>query len=205
MRSTTGGAAAIVLAALFDLPGALAQDAVETQQVLVGTTQRMIVHRTTIPAPPAAVWQAISTADGWRTWAVPVAYLDEIRPGAVIETSYQAGARRGDPANIHNTVVAYLPGKMLAFAATNAPPNFPDRELLRDLASVIELEPAGEGATRVTASMMGYGTDPKYDRLFGFFTNGNALTLRQLRERFATGPIDWAARAAALPSAAPTK
>jgi uncharacterized protein YndB with AHSA1/START domain len=205
MRSTAGGAVAIVLAALLQVPGALAQDGVETQQILVGTTQRMIVHRTTIAAPPAAVWQAISTADGWRTWAVPVAYLDELRPGAMLETSYRADARRGDPANIHNTVVAYLPEKMLAFAATNAPPNFPDRELLRDLASVIELEPVGAGATRVTASMMGYGTDPKYDRLFEFFTNGNALTLRQLRERFATGPVDWAARAAARPAPAQSR
>ena len=208
MRATTGDAAAVLLTALLGAHGAAAQDAapardaIETQRVLVGTTQRMIVHRTTIAAPVADVWQAISTADGWRTWAVPVAFLDELRPGAVIETSYQPNARRGDPANIHNTVVAYLPQKMLAFAATNAPPNFPDRELLGDIASVIELEPAGPSATKVTATMMGYGTDAKYDRLFAFFTNGNALTLSQLRERFASGPIDWAARAAARAEAA---
>jgi hypothetical protein len=123
-----------------------------------------------------------------------VAYLDELRPGAVIETSYQSAARPGDPANIHNTVVAYLPQKMLSIAATNAPPGFPDRELLADLATVIELEALGDDSTRVTISMMGYGTDPKYDRLFGFFTNGNGLTLTQLRERFTSGPINWAAR-----------
>jgi hypothetical protein len=84
---------------------------------------------------------------------------------------------------------------MLSIAATNAPPDFPDRELLADLATVIELEALSADRTRVTISMMGYGTDPKYDRLFGFFTNGNGLTLRQLSERFTSGPVDWAARA----------
>jgi uncharacterized protein YndB with AHSA1/START domain len=190
-RTTRAGAFAA--AALFALP-LLAQETVEAQHVAVGTNQRMIVHRTEIPASRDAVWDALTTAAGWRTWAVPVAYFDELRVGAVIETSYSPGAARGDPANIHNTVLAYLPQKMLAFAATNAPPNFPDRELLAQLASVIELEPLGPNSTRVTASMMGYGTDAKYDRLFAFFTSGNALTLRQLRERFVTGPVDWAAR-----------
>ena len=191
MTRTTQAAA--VAAALFAMP-LLAQEPVQMQQVPVGASQRMIVHRTEIPASSEAVWDALTTAAGWRTWAVPVAYFDELRVGAVIETSYSSGALRGDPANIHNTVLAYVPGRMLAFAATNAPPSFPDRELLASLASVIELEPLGPDSTRVTISMVGYGADATYDRLFTFFTNGNALTLRQLRERFVTGPADWAAR-----------
>ncbi len=187
-------AAAAGAAAFLALQPLRAQEAVEMTHVAVGATQRMIVHRADVPAPRDALWEALTTAAGWRTWAVPVAYLDDLRPGAVIETSYRPDAQRGDPANIHNIVVAYLPQRMLAIAATNSPPDFPDRELLASLATVMELEPLGAESTRVTITMMGYGVDTRYDRLFNFFTNGNGATLRQLRERFTTGPVDWAAR-----------
>lgn len=169
-------------------------DEVEVRHVPVGGTQRMIVHSTTIAAPVASVWQAISTAEGWRTWAVPTAYMDELRPGAVIQTSYSLDAQRGDPANIRNTVRAYLPLELLVIAATNAPPDFPDRELLADLATVIELEPSTPETTLVRMSMVGYGTDAEYDRLFEFFTRGNGWTLERLRERFESGPVEWPAQ-----------
>jgi uncharacterized protein YndB with AHSA1/START domain len=169
-------------------------DEVEVRHVAVGATQRMIVHSTTIPAPVASVWQALSTAEGWRTWAVPTAYMDELRPGAVIQTSYSLDAQRDDPANIRNTVRAYLPLELLVIAATNAPPDFPDRELLADLATVIELEPSTPETTLVRMSMVGYGTDAEYDRLFAFFTRGNGATLARLRERFESGPVEWSAQ-----------
>jgi len=170
---------------------ALGADEIETRHVPIGATQRMIVHSTTIPVPVESVWQALSTAEGWRTWAAPTAYFEELRPGAVIETSYSIDAERGDPANIHNTVMAYLPFELLVIAATNAPPDFPDRELLADLATVIELEGSTPETTRVRLSMVGYGTDAKYDRLFEFFSRGNGRTLEKLRERFETGPVEW--------------
>jgi uncharacterized protein YndB with AHSA1/START domain len=165
-----------------------AAEPVETRHVPVGADQRMIVQTAVVAASAADVWQAISTAEGWRSWAAPAAFLEELRPGATIETSYDAQAAAGDPANIHNKVLAYVPSQMLAIAATKAPPGFPDPELLADLATVIELEPVDRAATRVTISMVGYGVDGKYDRLFEFFTAGNEFTLNRLRERFEPAP-----------------
>jgi hypothetical protein len=60
----------------------------------------------------------------------------------------------------------------------------------------VELEPAGSG-TRVRLSGIGYPAGAAGDALLGFFREGNRSTLEQLRARFVTGPVDWAARQAA--------
>ena len=58
-----------------------------------------------VPATPREVWTALTAAEGWKTWAVPVAYAD-FRLGGIIETSYQPGAAQGDHANIKNKILS---------------------------------------------------------------------------------------------------
>lgn len=152
---------------------------------------RSLVHEVEVKADAARVWRAFTTAEGWKSWAVPVAFVD-FRVGGDIETSYNPAARAGDPGNIKNRVLAYLPGRMMAFQAVQAPPGFPNPELLPSMWSVAEIEPLANGGTRVRLTGLGYARTAGHDRLFAFFKSGNATSLEWLRESLEQGPIDWA-------------
>jgi uncharacterized protein YndB with AHSA1/START domain len=192
-RCLTGGLllAATILAA--DVPAA-----VVVSETGLPDGSRVLSHQVEIDADPAAVWDAFTTAEGWMSWAVPFAHV-ELRVGGLIETSYDPSAQRGDAGNIHNRILSFLPPRMLSIQAVQAPPGFPHADKLPDLHSVIEIEPAANGRTRVTISGVGYGSGPEYDALMDHFRRGNAWSLDRLRERFVTGPADWAAL---LPAAA---
>lgn len=146
-------------------------------------------HEAVVPAPLADVWEAVTTSEGWRSWAVPFAEVD-FRLGGRIETSYDPDAVAGRPENIVSRILAFLPGRMIAFQAEQAPPDFPRPELLDGLFSVVELSPEADG-TRVAVSGVGYTDSPGHRELRRFFEQGNAWTLEQLVKRFTTGPVDW--------------
>jgi uncharacterized protein YndB with AHSA1/START domain len=172
--------------------GPAAADVVESETRLPDGS-RILTHAVVVDATVAAVWDAFTTAEGWRSWAAPFARVD-LRVGGLIETSYTPGAVPGDSANIHNRILSYLPPRMLSIQAVQAPPGFPHADKVSHLHSVIELEAAADGRTRVTISGLGYATGTEYDELMEFFRQGNAWSLNRLRERFATGPVDWAAQ-----------
>jgi uncharacterized protein YndB with AHSA1/START domain len=149
-----------------------------------------LVHETVVEAPVAEVWRAISTAEGWRSWAVPVSWAPE---ADVIETSYTPTARPGDPTTIRQRILAAVPERLLVFRTIRAPQGFPDFDTYAQVTSAFELEPAGDGRTRIRLTGSGYADSEAGRRLLGFFREGNRVSLEHLRERFRTGPLDWAA------------
>ena len=148
----------------------------------------MLVHETVIDAPADEVWSAISTAEGWRSWAVPVAW--ESAPG-ILETSYDPAASPGDSSTIRQLILASIPGRLLAFRTVKAPEGFPHFDTFARTTAMFELEPEGEGRTRVRTVSAGYPDDEAGRQLIGFFREGNRITLERLRRRFAEGPINW--------------
>jgi uncharacterized protein YndB with AHSA1/START domain len=146
-----------------------------------------LVHEIVVAAPPAQVWDAVSTAQGWTGWAVPVAWWE----GDLLETSYTAGAARGDPSTIQQRIAVVVPGRLIAFRTVKAPQGFPNFETFRQVTHVIELDPAGDGRTRVRLTSAGYADTDAGRQLLGFFREGNRITLERLRDRFADGPVDW--------------
>lgn len=168
------------------------------EAVLISSSRRPdggqdLVHEVVVPAAPAQVWQAVSTAEGWRTWAVPVAWM----PGPyTIETSYTPTARPGDPSTIQQGIFVGVPERMLVFRTVRAPTGFPDFETYAEVTSIIELEAVGEGRTRVRLTGAGYADTEAGRRLIGFFREGNRVSLERLRRRFAEGPLDWNAELA---------
>lgn len=154
---------------------------------------RTLCHEAIVAAPAREVWRLFATTEGLGSWVAPVAAID-LRIGGMWEASYRRDAHIGDPGNIRNRVLSYVPEHMLSIAVDSAPPGFPEPDLIRNVWTVIELLPAGENMTRVRVSMLGYGAGPHYDRLYAMFDEDNAFTMRKLAERIATGPIDWAAK-----------
>jgi uncharacterized protein YndB with AHSA1/START domain len=146
----------------------------------VETSQdRTLCHEVVVAAPVAEVWRLISTSEGWRAWAAPVAEID-LRSGGRLETSYRADARIGDAANIRNRVLAFTPERLLVIQIASAPPGFPHADLARELTTALELEPVDAGHTRVRVTMMGYRDGAGFDALYAFFDRGNAATLAAL-------------------------
>jgi uncharacterized protein YndB with AHSA1/START domain len=145
-----------------------------------------------VKATPAQVWRAFTTGEGYREWVAPVAQIDLAVDG-MIEASYDANAKIGDPDNIRNRIVAYVPERMLSIRNVQAPRALPHRDLFPQISTTMEFEDLGGGRTRVVLTAVGYRKDPGFDVLYRHFEWGNAYTLNELKKRFDTGPVDWAA------------
>lgn len=154
--------------------------------------ERTLCHELVVSAPLGEVWALFTTSEGLRTWVAPVAAIDA-RVGGMWETSYDASARIGDAGNIRNRIVALTPQRLLVIQVANAPPNFPHRDLVGELATALEFEAVDATHTRVRVTMLGYGAGEGFDTLYRHFDRGNAWTLGKLQERVTTGPVDWSA------------
>jgi uncharacterized protein YndB with AHSA1/START domain len=141
-----------------------------------------------IPASPKAVFEAFATADGFKSWAVAVARID-LRTGGEIESSYDPKAAIGDPNNIRNQIVTFIPDRLLVIRNIQAPKGFAGEDEFRKTATVIEFDPIA-GGTRVRLTNTGYGSSPEAQTVYGHFEWGNAYTLAELKKRFQNGPID---------------
>lgn len=148
-----------------------------------------------VPAGAHAVFAAFTTSEGFASWAVPVAHVD-FRVGGSIEASYDPAARLGDPNNIRNRILAYVPDRVLVIKNEQAPQGFAGSALFQRTVTVIEFSALSANRTRVTLTNAGYGKGEAFDTVYRHFEWGNAYTLAELRKRFETGPVDWKARAA---------
>jgi uncharacterized protein YndB with AHSA1/START domain len=154
---------------------------------------RVIRLSADVAAPREEIWRLLTTAEGWKSFASAFAEVD-LKVGGIIETSYNPKAQAGDPDNIKNEIVAYIPGRMLAIRCVQAPRNFKHQQEFYATATVFELVPGEQQTTRVVVTAVGYRPGAAYDDLFRAFRWGNAFTLDNLRGRFnkaaATSPAD---------------
>lgn len=160
--------------------------ATSTCALVTAQNPRTLCHEAVVDAAPCDVWALISTSEGWRSWAAPVAHVD-LRVGGEIETSYNANAVIGAPGNIHNRIVAFEPNRTLSIQIAEAPPGFPHAVEARTLVTRIALSNVGDG-TRIEIAMSGFESGEAYDALHQFFDAGNAYTLNKLVERIENGP-----------------
>jgi len=166
--------------------------AVTNSSFVEASGDRVLQLSIVVTASPAQVWDAFTTAEGYRAWVAPVSVVD-LRIGGDIEASYDPAAKIGGPDNIKNRIVAYVPQRLLSFRNVQAPKALPHRELFGDIVTTLEIEDLGAGRSRVSLTSVGYGAGEGFDTLYRHFEWGNAYSLNELKKRFETGPIDWAA------------
>ncbi len=157
--------------------------------------ERSIQLSTDVPASPHDAFSAFTTSDGFSSWAVPIAKID-FRIGGYIEASYDSQAKIGDPGNIKNAIVAYVPDRVLVIRNIQAPAEFADSELFQRTVTIIEFIAIEPRRTRVTITNAGYGTGERFNTLYRHFEWGDAYTLQALKTRFEKGPVDWSAKKA---------
>jgi uncharacterized protein YndB with AHSA1/START domain len=158
------------------------------------TGLRTIRYDFTVAAPPAAVWQALTTSAGLRTFFAPAAEI-ELRTFGKFSIQFDP-SKPGTTAE-DNIVLAVQPERMLS-TTWNAPPSFPDARAQRTLLQ-FRLASEGSSATRITLVQTGFGTGPEWDGTYRYFTGAWTWVAAALQHRFEHGPIDWAAPPDLLP------
>jgi uncharacterized protein YndB with AHSA1/START domain len=192
-RLLLGYRAAIVLSGATVAPAAASSTSVVVTKGVEADSTHTLVHEVVVRAPLTEVWPAISTAEGWQTWAVPIAWMRRDLPD-ILETSYDPAAKPNDAGTIHHRFTARIPGRLLAFRTVKAPAGFPHWEAYQLVSSVFELEQVGSASTRVRLTSVGYPNNQAGKQLITFFEKGNADSLEWLRQRFVEGPADWKKR-----------
>lgn len=135
---------------------------------------------TTVRASSDELWTALSTAEGWKRWAVKQAWVD-LRLGGMIETNYDAAATQGARANIRNRIEAYSPGQMLSIRNVQAPPDFEHAEEFSRVVTTLVLTPRSATETEVTLTAVGFRPGPAFDALYTRFIMGDSWTLQNLK------------------------
>jgi len=157
-----------------------------------------------VPAPIAEVWKMYVTEQGFSSWAAPFAKID-LRVGGFFETSYKIDSIAGEPNNIKNQIVSFVPERLIVIRNTQAPPNTPfDVPTFQQLHTALSFVAVGAKETRVTLQNAGYRDGEKFDGVYKFFKAGNNWTLDQFRNRFLSGPTAWD-RPAGAPAASNSK
>jgi uncharacterized protein YndB with AHSA1/START domain len=146
-----------------------------------------------VPAPPAAVWEALSTSKGLSTWLWRDAVVD-LRVGGDWLVNFPGGSTGG------GTITAFVPGKSIEIAAL-APEQFPTVRRERTHA-VFEIKGTEDGkSTIVHLTQTGWKSGEEWDKAYDYLSEGNAELLSNLRQRFVSGPFDWDALMKGTPPA----
>ena len=153
---------------------------------------RVLKLSVTIDAPVDKIWQLLISREGWQSWAVPVAWV-EFGIGGMVETSYTATAVRGQPGNIKNAIVAYVPEQLLVLRNVQAPPNFEYAEDFGKTVTAINLRSISKNRSQVELDGVGFLAKPAFDTLLKRFRFGDSWTLEHLKRAAEHGPVDWAA------------
>jgi uncharacterized protein YndB with AHSA1/START domain len=180
--------------------GASAADAQSTQNGAVTVTETALPEKrldfeVTVPAPIDKVWTALTTSDGLKTWLWQDCRVD-LRPGGDWLVNYPGGSTGG------GTITAFEAPSRIEIAAM-APEQFPTvrRERTR---AVFTLKAAADGkSTLVELAQTGWKSGDEWDKAYAYLADGNAELLNNLRQRFISGPFDWAAILKQIESQAP--
>src|SRR5262249_15573053 len=125
-----------------------------------------------INAPVDQVWTALTTTEGIESWMVAKTQF-ELRVGALWRTSYSKDSDLNDDQSIHHLILAFDPGRMLAFRTVKPPKGFPFPNALANAWTVIYLDPAGPDRTKFRCRMLGFTGDEESQKMRVFFDRGN--------------------------------
>jgi uncharacterized protein YndB with AHSA1/START domain len=141
-----------------------------------------LVTELVIDAPREQVWKAFATKEGQESWNVAHAEID-CRVGGKMLTHYDAKGKIGDANTIENIILALDPGYMMTIQVGKPPAQFPFKDAIKKVWTVIYLEDVSSKQTRVRLVGNGYGDDEESQKLRSFFDKGNSYTLQKLQEK----------------------
>ena len=141
------------------------------------------VQEAIINAPVQEVWRLFTTSDGLTSWMVARADID-LRIGGLMRTRYAADGPLGDEKTIVNRILSYEPERMLSLQVHAPPADFPWKDKIGGMWTVLYFQPLEPGMTNVRIVGMGFGEDEASLKMREFFKEGNGWTLEQLQKKF---------------------
>jgi uncharacterized protein YndB with AHSA1/START domain len=154
-----------------------------------------LVSEGIIPAPPAEVWKAFATAEGYRKLGVAQCEMD-LRVGGLIRSHYDRKGTLGDEGTIQNEILAFEPERMISIRVQKPPKGFPFSEATwKGTWSVITLTDLGGGSTHVRIAGLGYPDTPEGRKMREFFQAGNAWVMSHLKKQYDASASAPASRA----------
>ena len=148
-----------------------------------GQFSEVVTTQAVVAAPAEDVWKAFTTKEGIESWMVAKTDFT-LAVGALWRTSYSKDSNLDDDRSIHHRILAYDPGRLLAFRTVKAPKGFAWPEALEKTWTVVYFEPLTDDTTRVTARMLGYTQDEESQLMRAFFERGNQQEMDSLVKRF---------------------
>jgi hypothetical protein len=146
---------------------------------------RVLSESIVVNAAPADAWNAFATDAGFMKWAAPWAHITPGN-GGMIEFAFAPNGKAGDAGNVRHRILVWLPAKLLIFTNEYLPPGpgpF-DAGAFQAVRTMLNFEPAGDGRTTVTETVIGFGAGPKFDQLYAHLRDGNAEYLATLAKHF---------------------
>jgi uncharacterized protein YndB with AHSA1/START domain len=142
-----------------------------------------LVHEGVLNAPVGEVWKVFSTAEGFKKFGVAQCEMD-FRIGGLIRSHYSAKGVIGDEGTIVNRILAFEPGRMIAFQIDTPPKGFPFMQAYTSTWSVATLTDLGDGRTHLRLAGHGYTADKESQEMRAFFKNGNQWSMKKLQSSF---------------------
>ena len=147
---------------------------------------RVVRESVMVAAPRAMVWRAFVDDVEFAKWAgLPIAHIVPGNGGS-IEFGFMPNSKIGDAMNVRHTIDVFLPDELLVFHNAYVPAGGPfDPPTFGAVRTLISFEDAGDGRTKVTETVVGFGTDAKFDQLYDHLHGGNVEYLQSLAGYFA--------------------
>lgn len=142
-----------------------------------------LVTEAIINAPAQEVWRLFTTAEGMQSWMVPRADID-LRVGGLMRTRYGEDGSLGDAQTIVNRILSFEPQRMLSIQVDKAPADFPFKDHVGGMWTVIYFQPLEPGMTNVRIVGLGFTDDENSVRMREYFKKGNAWTLEQMQKKY---------------------
>jgi hypothetical protein len=109
-----------------------------------------------------------------------VAAID-LRVGGSLEASYDPAGKIGDPDNIKQRIITFIPQRLIVFQNVQAPRELTNADRFQRTVIVLQYDPLGPDRTRVTLSCTGWATDPASAQVYAFFRKDNAEALEKMK------------------------
>jgi uncharacterized protein (TIGR03067 family) len=174
MRST----ALLISIFLFLSPG-FGQE-VQNTSYTTSTGERVLRLEVSVPMGHKQAWKLFSTEKGLKMWIAPVVSLN-FKVGGEIVTNYDTTKSAGDPGLIRLPIINYVEGELVTLKV-NLNSSFAEkvRQEDRNLQEIIQIVDLGGGRTKISSSMLGWGSGPEWDKAYEFFRRGNEWTFKQM-------------------------
>lgn len=139
-----------------------------------------------IRADQKTIWEKWTTHSGLKSFIGLDNKLD-FRLGGAYEIYFLLENPSGTRGGEGNTVLSYLPHKMLSFT-WNAPPSIPEvRNHAHKTWVVVQLEEVAVGQTLVSLDHLGWLDGDKWDEAYAYFDRAWDIVLDSLKDSLSVG------------------